>query len=628
MKNNCLRRYWSFFLVVFMCTAQFIFTLSVDAQTTIPMNEFYVDPVNGNDNNEGTTASNPLKTLEKIKEKVRKVNKNLPVDIYVYLRGGNYNLSSPLRFMPEDGGQNGFFVIYKNFAEEEPVISGGKKISNWTIVPKKKYYQASVKVDDGFAPYFRQLYVNGKRAVIASKLEALHGIKWWNDPATPQTVDGIVFEKSQIKNYKTNVKDIRIFHPLNFKADYIPVIDIQRADSDYVFLLQQPYTQIRYNRGENMFGLNNNWYIQNALEELDTPGEWYLDQATQTVYYFPVPGEDMNDIEIYAPVIEPLISFEGTLGNKVKNIRFEGLVFEHGNWLYPRDTFIGGSQAEMLFGRDGSSGYNFQVPGQIVLNQTENVQFIMNVIRNSAGCGIHIYNGALNTKIEGNVFYGTTAAAILIGNGENKVPNDEQSEGTLISNNFITMVGLDFIQATGICLINPYNTKILHNEVSGTAYMGIHQRSRDRSSPDFPKVGGTEIGYNDVHDENWSVMRDNGAIYSFGYNPGSRIHHNWIHSTNGGSGYYNDNLSHNVLVDYNVSEKYLRMRDALVKTPPFQNWLENNYTRDKNVQVVGAKTSNNTLVSGEWPPEAQEIINNAGLEPEYKAIKKKFRIYP
>jgi hypothetical protein len=65
-------------------------------------------------------------------------------------------------------------------------------------------------------------------------------------------------------------------------------------------------------------------YVENALELLGTPGEWYFDRAARIIYYIPRPVEDLRHADVEAPVLETLIS-----GDSVHNLRFEGIQFSY-----------------------------------------------------------------------------------------------------------------------------------------------------------------------------------------------------------------------------------------------------------------------------------------------------------
>ncbi|MDP2240449.1 MAG: right-handed parallel beta-helix repeat-containing protein [Burkholderiales bacterium] len=61
--------------------------------------------------------------------------------------------------------------------------------------------------------------------------------------------------------------------------------------------------------------------VQNALSELDQPGEWYLDRTTSTLYFWPLAQVKDGDLEV--SVTDTLLRFESA-----KNVRVENLTFE------------------------------------------------------------------------------------------------------------------------------------------------------------------------------------------------------------------------------------------------------------------------------------------------------------
>ncbi|MGW5664609.1 right-handed parallel beta-helix repeat-containing protein [Streptomyces sp. NPDC003758] len=71
---------------------------------------YYVAP-DGDDANLGTITA-PFKTLQHARDVVRTVNSNMTGDIDVYLRGGNYPVSSTIDFTSADSGTNGHRVVY------------------------------------------------------------------------------------------------------------------------------------------------------------------------------------------------------------------------------------------------------------------------------------------------------------------------------------------------------------------------------------------------------------------------------------------------------------------------------------------------------------------------------------
>ncbi len=96
------------------------------------------------------------------------------------------------------------------------------------------------------------------------------------------------------------------------------------------------------------------FYAMNLLEELDTPGEWYLDRSHKLLYFYP--EGDLNSAEIVlATLTQPLVKVDGA-----KHVKLEGLVFEHGH-------------------TDG-----------IIVRNAEHLQIVGCVVANMAGSGISL----------------------------------------------------------------------------------------------------------------------------------------------------------------------------------------------------------------------------------------------
>jgi hypothetical protein len=75
--------------------------------------------------------------------------------------------------------------------------------------------------------------------------------------------------------------------------------------------------------------------LTNALEFLDTPGEWFLDTKKQKVYYYPLSNEDMKDAHVVAPALETLVKYEGSADRPISHVSFVGITFAHTTWLRP-----------------------------------------------------------------------------------------------------------------------------------------------------------------------------------------------------------------------------------------------------------------------------------------------------
>ena len=92
---------------------------------------FHVSP-QGSDSNPGTEQQ-PFRTIERARDAVRSNTEDMAQNIVVYLRGGTYNIDRTLVFDHRDSGKNGYTVVYRNYENESPIISGGQKIGGWRL---------------------------------------------------------------------------------------------------------------------------------------------------------------------------------------------------------------------------------------------------------------------------------------------------------------------------------------------------------------------------------------------------------------------------------------------------------------------------------------------------------------
>ena len=602
---------------------------------------FYVSTSGDDATGDGSIAA-PWRTIGAARDAIRTsgANGNMQDDIAVYLRGGRYDLSATLSFTPADSGTNGYFITYQSYSDEKATISGGKRITGWTQVPGKPYWVASVPTASGFADYFRQLYVNGIRAERAHG-SWINGIDYVNDPGTTQAIDGIIFNSADLKSY-TKVTDLRLVHVSSFKIDEFPItaiLDGTASGTKNVQLLQ-PYCQARYNRGGGFFEPTDEWMIVQAFEELDEPGEWYLNRTTHQVFYYPNSFEDMTTAQVDAPVVDTLMRFTGSsTTNKVRNIRIQNLILEHGNWLFTRDYYIGGGQAEIIYtaaSPTGSTSADFEIPGEIVLNNTSDIQFIGNTIRHQGACGIQPYNGAQNTVIQGNYFFDLTAAAVIGGRiSVGTIPNMEVCANTLVSNNVIRNTGSDFMASTLVDNLQHLAFQVVHNDMADSQNHGFHQRNYTASLATSAGTGGTVVSFNKISLANVGGrygVGDSGYIYTYGIWPGSTVEGNDINTiyvANGNiSGFYLDNSSYGLNVIGNVMRnikpggmgyKFVRSlnNDTTVNTAN-GNWGDSTVNW---WQVVTDPNYHQLTLGQALPTEAQAIVDFAGLEPAYASLR-------
>lgn len=589
--------------------------------------DLFVDPLRGDDGNAGTGPELALRTIEGARDRIRdrELNRDMSGDLTVHLRGGRYEIGRTLEFTGRDSGSNGHRVIYRNFRDEKPVLCGGVRISGWKQVSGKPYYEADAGAALERAGYFRQLYVDGVRAQLARSHTYVKNThkQFWDDPATPESYDGVWLPK---RDY-TNINDLQLFYAKVFKVGYLHVHSILPAENgeEMIVKMEQPDFQYWASWDNARATPAMEFRVLNAIEELDEPGEWYVNRSTRKICYYPAtPEQDMNEVEAWVPATEFLLEVRGTNGAKAADITFQGLTFRFGNWLAPETMMLGRTQAEIF------DKYRGEIPGQIIIDHADRITIRDCRVVHQASVGVQLYEDCDDTLIEGNVFYDLTAAGVSVGRwymNKKDCPAETICRNTMVRNNVVRSTGRDYDQATGFNVFAAYDCKFHHNDVSDTSYTGIHARIGDSGSI-RDDIGRIEYKFNKVSRSQAAGrygMDDGGHLYLHGRYPGSVCEGNYslYHSTKGhGWEFYSDNWSHTIHWLNNVS------RHSIHPKPVCWNWhggskgvvYENTWAEKDN--LVGKTTAGQAKLinyvcvkDDEWPAGAVAVMNNAGLEP-------------
>jgi hypothetical protein len=76
-------------------------------------------------------------------------------------------------------------------------------------------------------------------------------------------------------------------------------------------------------------GLSGTRFVENIFEELDAPGEWFLDRKQGALYVMPPGGVDLSKARLEGACLKRLVDIEGTAEKPVKFVSFQGLTFTH-----------------------------------------------------------------------------------------------------------------------------------------------------------------------------------------------------------------------------------------------------------------------------------------------------------
>ncbi len=585
--------------------------------------DFHVSP-SGNDAAEGTMSA-PFKTLEQAQRAVRGVNKSMSEDINVILHEGTYQLTSTLHLTNADGGTNGHYVRYMAAPGETPLVTGGIPVNGWELYDADNNIWCAKDITNRF----RQLYVNGKKAIRARHPNVKpNGDHYFNRLAKVDTF-GRAFDiyTDQVKKLE-NYQKSEIHVMVAWADQVLRIEDVEYHGNTLKVIPQEPERTRLFRRAYPMLGtafMSNPpkqqcYYLENDMSLLDMAGEWYLDEDKNTLYYIPREGEDMSTANVVAPNLETLIEIKGeSTKNKVQNVSFSGIVFAHTNFLRPsREGLLNlqaGQYAVKVEDRGLLKSNEFMLwhpNAGVEVTNASRVTFEDNIFTQMAATGLDFTSGTNDTRIEGNVFTEIGGSSISIGKfapdslteihkGYNPSDKDEICTRDTVKNNYVHNTTNE-IQG-GVPILGGYPRYIVieHNEVSYANYSGISVGfgwTKGQTAMD-----GNKINNNEIH-HIARLLCDGAAIYTLS-NQGKngQIMYNYSHDINGSDWadywtcpIYQDEGTSGFEIAYNVA---VNAPKGTACNQCGDNYAHDNDGNDKNV------------------------INNAGIEAKYKSIKQK-----
>lgn len=259
-------------------------------------------------------------------------------EVTIHLSEGTYLLYEPLRLRPEDSG----LTIEGNSA----IISGGMEIKNWKR--QGKLLVADVPDFNGRPIDFRQLWVNGQKAIRArdvSDFEQMHRIRTYDKKNHVLWIPKTAVEKF-VNGKSVNSKYLEmVLHEMWCTSNLrIKVLSLHGDSVAVTFHDPEAKLQFEHPWPSPMTpntGHPSPFYLTNAKELLDEPGEWYHDIREHKLYYMPRINEKLEmrneKSQAIVPVMETLIEFIGTAERPVRDITIKGITFSHTTWMRPSE---------------------------------------------------------------------------------------------------------------------------------------------------------------------------------------------------------------------------------------------------------------------------------------------------
>ncbi|GBF71896.1 putative Ig domain-containing protein [Paenibacillus sp. 598K] len=520
--------------VMVSLVAPSIIVLTVKASS--PGTELYVSS-SAAGAEEGTLAA-PFHSLAAARDAVRLlIADGMDEDITVYVRGGEYPLSSMLVFDERDSGRDGHTITYRSYPGETPTIIGGAPLSGWESVGGGIY---SAEVG---SLRFQTLYENGERAVKArypDKGEPREGYLTVAEEAETEPAQQFRFAAGDLPTLTTTAGLELFIWPgdgISWTSDTLRVQSINYTTRTVA--LQSPATY--------PLGPGARYYIQGALELLDQPGEFYLDDAQGKVYYKPK-ALPIDDQLIVAPAMSRLIAFKGgSQTTPVEHIRWIGMTLQ-----------------------DSDFAPNAQ-DGLIYMENARSIEVSDNVIRNGGIHAMYLFGWNQQHTISGNLIYNIGHTGVQIQSASSWASHPYISKQNTVTNNHIRDVGQLVGHGAGIQLVGSGDNTVSHNliheapryaiSLKGMTPGNIIGKTIDgivvtaANAKEFANSKNNIIEYNEVYNVN-TDSQDTGMIEAWGAGLGNvirynRLHHSGIHFSFG-FGIYLDDHSDDFIIAYNV----------------------------------------------------------------------------
>ena len=595
--------------------------------------EIWISP-KGSDFNDGTRQS-PKATLtsalRQAREWRRTEDNRIQGGITIYVEGGTYAFHEPVFIRPEDSGTKESPTIIRSVGDEKVILSGGISINGWK--KQGKVWVADVPAFNGRPLDFRQLWVNGKKAVRArdvedfEKMNRICSVDEKNEilyvPAV--SIRRLIDNKGNLKAKYAEMVLHQMWCVANLR---IRSVEVQGDSAAIRF--HQPESRIQFEHPwprpmVTTDGHNSAFYLTNARELQDVPGEWYHDIDARKVYYYPREGEKMQEAEVIVPAVETLVRVEGTLDRPVCHIRFEKITFSYTTWMRPSEKGHVPLQAGMYL-TDGyridpkmqrnylnhpldNQGWLGRPAAAVRVVAARQIDFERCQFEHLGSTGLDYEEAVQGGVVRGCLFHDIAGNGLLVGSfspaaHETHLPYDPADRREVctqqqINNCYFTEIGNEDWGCLAIAAGYVGDVNIEHNEISEVPYSGISLGWGWTQTVNCMR--NNRVHANLIH-HYAKHMYDVAGIYTLGSQPKSYVTENCVHSIYK-PGYVHD-PNHWFYLYTDEGSSFITVRD---------NWTEGEKYL-QNANGPGNVWENNG-------PKVDSVIRErAGLEAGYKDL--------
>lgn len=521
----------------------------------------------GNDSFSGTLpyvnkdkTDGPFATIEKARDNIRELKKKRKLagqGVSIFIREGVYFVTKTIEFTNKDSGAESSPIVYRAYKNERVKLIGGEEISGFKPIADqaileriyKPYQDKILQVDlkamgitdfgelmpRGFT---RPMYPSGLELFFQDKpmqLARWPNSGWSTIAGVPAGQQGgkFSYDGDRPKRW-SNSNDIWVhgYWTWNWADSYVKVksIDIEKRE----FVTKAPHGVYGYSVGKRYYALN-------ILEELDEPGEWYLDRKTGILYFWPPSA--IIEGKAYVSLLDTVIQL-----NDVSYVTLQGL--EIGICRGTAIKIIGGDHNKIA----------------------------RCLLRNIGNIAVTIEGGKEN-GISGCDIYGCGGGGIVLGGGDRRTliaANNYACNNHIYDYNrwdrtyrpAIAIEGVGNKISNNLIHDAPHSAIILHGNEHIIEFNEIHHVCIESDDVGAFYVGrdyserGNIVRYNFFHDLNTGTGNVQ-AVYLDDFNSGTNVFGNVIYAVATGvliGGGRDNNIQNNIFINCRVTAIHIDAR--------------------------------------------------------------------
>eukprot|EP01052_Picozoa_sp_SAG31_P012137 SAG31_NODE_702_length_12723_cov_4.100206_5_plen_868_part_00 len=364
-------------------------------------------------------------------------------------------------------------------------------------------------------------------------------------------------------------------------------------------------------------------------------GTFFVNTSSRKIQYTPLLDEAMSAKSTFTVVAaeQLLISSTG-----LANITLTDIIFEHAGQFDPISTPLGFVDVQAGYHQSGPPvpespywGYNLEpVSAALRFQASHNVVITNCTFQHLGSSGIAFEAGSQNCTVEHSTFFDISGSALLLGGIYDSSERDttKQTAGQTVADSVFIDVAAEFHSCACIMVGYSRNTRLLHNLMWRLPYTGI---SLSWGWGVLSYAADNEVAFNEIDSAMCGELVDGGSVYTLGPQPGSTVHHNYLHSQcslygviyhDGGSGYFN--TFDNVIANSTNAVWVLLNPDPVGEFQPplrvHENWVDKRSTSNpfmvncKPTQKINCTVVDTMVVpdNGSWPDEAKAVIHGSG----------------